>query len=349
MEKLKVYIQWVFISWIVLASPLYSQSCPPGLISYWKMDETSGQTLFDETGGHDALCNMAPVNVPDGKIGSAHFFVADSNSGVTSTVSNNTDFNFPAHSSFTILYWIKITAGDPEGREKAIISRGNFRNGHPSGAFWSSGIGINGQLNFLLQDSDLNHSEIETSSGYADGKWHQVACVRDENSHTNTIFVDGIESAQSGKNYSGSFSMTDSVLFCQLKNSVNDTATFGYFFQGTLDEVAIFKTALTSGDLSDQILLANLDIGLCDGLSAHIVSAPGVKAMVGSPYTYQLHAAGLQKGMTYSLLSGPEGMGIDSLSGLLSWTPLISKPRLLYQSLPQIRYHLQTPKLSGST
>jgi hypothetical protein len=345
MEKVNVYARLVFIACLGLASPLYSQSCPPGLISYWKMDETSGLTLFDRTGGHDALCNMAPVNVPDGKIGSAYFFVADSNSGVTSTVSNNADFNFPAHSSFTLLYWIKITAGDLEGREHAIISRGNFRNGHPSGAFWSSGIGSDGKLNFLLQDSDLNHSEIETSLDYADGKWHQVACVRDENSKTNTIFVDGIESAQSDKNYSGSFSMTDSVQFCQLKNSVNDSASFGFFFQGTLDEVAIFNTALTSGDLSDQILLANLDIGLCDGLSAHIVSVPGVKARVGSPYSYQLHAAGLQKGMTYSLLSGPEGMGIDSLGGLLSWTPRDSKT----QALVSVRASNQIPPADTQT
>ncbi len=217
---------------------------------------------------------------------------------------------------------LRLQQGDLEGRDHVIISRGNYHEGNPSGAFWSSGIGLNGNLNFILQDSALNRLDMQTPLGYADGMWHQAACVRDEISKTNTLYVDGMETVKSTQDYSGGFTSSEPVQFCQLKNTIDNSDSFGYFYQGSLDEVAIFKTALTAQDLSNQIMLANIDVGLCDGLNANLLSMPVYKAIVGSEYRYKVHAGGLQEGMTYSLLSGPEGMTIDSLTGLLSWTPL---------------------------
>jgi hypothetical protein len=285
------------------------------------MDEPSDLTLIDKAGGHDALCNTIPGIDPDGKISSAHFFPADSNSGVTATVLNSADYNFAAHTSFSITYWFKVASEDLNGHDQVIISRGNYHIGDPTGAFWSSGIGINGNLIFILQDSVLNRVDMQTPLGYADGMWHQAACVRDENNKTNTLYVDGIASLISAMDYSGDFSSDDPVQFCQLKNSSDNSDIFDHFYQGSLDEVAIFNTALTSIDLNNQIKLANSGVGICGGLNAVFISTPVVKAIVGSPYSYQLHASGSHDGMSYSLISGPEGMVIDPVSGLLSWTP----------------------------
>ncbi len=49
--------------------------------------------------------------------------------------------------------------------------------------------------------------------------------------------------------------------------------------------------------------------------------------------------------MTYSLLSGPEGMGIDSLSGLLSWTP----PDIKTQALVSVLASNQIPPADTQT
>jgi hypothetical protein len=345
MEKLKLYSLLLLMTFFAIASRTYSQTCPTGLISYWKMNETSGNILIDQAGSHDALCNKVPISEPNGRIGSAHFFLADSASGVTSTVLNSRDYNFPAHSSFTIVYWFKVTAGDLEGRDHVIISRGNYHEGNPSGTFWSSGIGLDGNLTFILQDSALNRLDIQSPLGYADGMWHQAACVRDENSKTNTLFVDGLETVKITQEYSGGFSSSEPVQFCQLKNSGDNSDSFGYFYRGSLDEVAIFNTALTADDLSNQIILAGIDVGICDGLNANLLSIPVDKAIVGSEYSYKVHAGGLQNGMTYSLLSGPEGMAIDSLTGLLTWTPLDIKT----QASVSIRAHNNIPPADTQT
>lgn len=321
MIKLKSFAQLMLLLSFLLITKAYSQSCPSGLISYWNMNETSGLILIDQAGGHNGLCNIVPGIDLNGRIGSSHFFPADSSSGVASTVLNSADYNFPAHSSFTITYWFKVAAADLEGHDHVIISRGNYHEGNPSGAFWSSGIGLDGNLNFILQDSTLNRVDMQTPLGYADGIWHQAACVRDENSKTNTLYIDGTETVKIIQDYSGSFSSPEPVQFCQLKNSGDNSDFFGYFYQGSLDEVAIFNTALSSSELNNQIMMANSDVGLCDGFNAIVISKPVIRATVGSMYSYQVHAGGLQNGMSYALISGPEGMVIDSLTGMLSWTP----------------------------
>jgi len=285
------------------------------------MNETSGLTLIDHAGGHNAVCNEAPSVDLNGSIGSAHFFFADTNSGVTATIPNSSVYNFPEHSSFTIIYWVKFTSDDLAGRSHVIISRGDYRGGGAPGTFWSGGVDGEGYLNFILKDSLNDRVDLQTPLAYADGEWHQVAFVRDEAAKTNTLYVDGIESVKTSHVYSGGFTSSEDVLFCQLKNSIGGSVTYGFFYQGSLDEVAILNVALTAENLSNQVLLANSDVGICDALNANLLSLPVTQAIVGSLYTYKVYAGGLQNGMSYSLISAPEGMVIDSLTGLISWTP----------------------------
>src|SRR5665647_986390 len=88
METLKLYIRnTLLISFLLLTSRTFAQ-CPTGLISYWKMNEAGGLTLIDNAGGYNAICNKVPAVDPNGIIGSAHFFLADTLSGVTAAVPN---------------------------------------------------------------------------------------------------------------------------------------------------------------------------------------------------------------------------------------------------------------------
>ncbi len=322
METLKRFAKYLLLfTAFLVTSKTYAQ-CPAGLISYWNMNEPSGLTLIDQAGGHNAICNEAPDLDPIGRIGSAHFFTSDSNSGVTATIPNSSAFNFPVHSSFTIIYWVKYSPGDLAGRTQVVVSRGDYRGGSAPGTFWAGGIEGEGNLFFILKDSLSDRVDLQTPLAYDDGNWHQVAFVRDEATKTNTLFVDGTESIKTSHEYSGSFTSSEEVMFCQLKNTVGGSPSYGYFYQGSLDEVAILTEALTAQNLSNQILLANSDVGICDGLNANLLSIPVTQAIVGSLYTYKVHAGGLENGMSYSLLSAPEGMIIDPLTGLISWTPM---------------------------
>ncbi len=69
-----------------------------------------------------------------------------------------------------------------------------------------------------------------------------------------------------------------------------------------------------------------------------ITSLPVVDANVNTGYTYQVLATDPDgtrptdpngETLTYSVVSGPPGLSIDSTSGLVSWTPTIEQPRKL--------------------
>jgi len=53
-----------------------------------------------------------------------------------------------------------------------------------------------------------------------------------------------------------------------------------------------------------------------------ITSAPVTLAAVGQLYTYDVNASGVPS-PGYQLLSAPEGMVIDGISGLIEWTPTV--------------------------
>lgn len=59
-----------------------------------------------------------------------------------------------------------------------------------------------------------------------------------------------------------------------------------------------------------------------------IISKPIKKAFVDSLYTYQVRAEDIDGDtLIYKLLQAPQGMRIDSISGLITWTPTVNSPK----------------------
>jgi hypothetical protein len=301
-----------FLAFMPLGN-LSAQTCPTGLVSYWKMDELSGLTLTDFAGSHNATCNVELAEDENGKIGVAQYFDYTKRA----SVSNSPDYAFTNTSSFTIVYWMKFTEVEYGGQDHVIISKGDYGGGAPQEAFISTGVNGSGKVNFLLGDSNRDFQQLESSSGYNDGNWHQVVCVRDYAAHMVSLYVDGIVVDSKDHAYTGNFINSASFAFCYLMSS----NIMGYYYKGALDEVAVFNKALTPADISNYISRANIGVGFCDGLNPNISSVPNTVASVGAQYNYTVRAGGAQANMTYSLITNPAGMTINSGSGLISWTP----------------------------
>jgi hypothetical protein len=290
-----------------------AQTCPTGLVSYWKMDELSGLTLTDFAGGHNATCNVELAEDEHGKVGVAQYF----DYSKRASVPHNADYAFTNTSSFTIVYWMKFTEVEYGGQDHVIISKGDYSGGGPQEAFISTGVNGSGKVNFLLGDSNKDFQQLESSSGYNDGNWHQVVCVRDYAAHMIYLYVDGSVVDSKDHSYTGNFTNTANIAFCYLMSS----NIMGYYYKGALDEVAVFNKALTPADISNYISRSNIGVGYCDGLNPHISSIPVTMASVGSVYNYTVRAGGSQGTMQYSLVTKPAGMTINSGTGLISWTP----------------------------
>jgi hypothetical protein len=146
----------------LLISNGYSQNCPSGMISYWKLNDAS-EVLFDDfVGNHNATSENPVANEPSGKVDAAKYF-----DGTTMViVDDHADFDFAANSSFSIELWMKYSGiiGD---RSNNLIGK---NDPYASGGYWAIGIdNPSGRLYFDLRDAAGNLYSIEANDELSTG------------------------------------------------------------------------------------------------------------------------------------------------------------------------------------
>jgi hypothetical protein len=318
----------LFITASILIGNAYSQGCSENLVSYWKMDETTGTILTETVIGNDATRHNSSADPVAGKIdGAQHWYYASgtpAGAGEYATAPDNDIYSFPANSGFTISYWLKFNMtqyGIGTGQDHLIISKGDWGYGSPSTAFWASGVNGSGFISFMLRDDATGKTDLEGrvygQDNFDDNEWHHVACVRNGATDECMIYVDGRITDRQVVNYTSSFDNSAPIYIGSLTNG-----TPQYFYWGEMDELAIFNKALSKAEIDEIRANADLGTGLCTlQANPEFTSTPVTKATVGSAYSYTAHAKGTQTDMTYSLLSKPTGMTIDQGTGAISWTP----------------------------
>jgi hypothetical protein len=258
---------------------IFSQSCPSGLISLWKMDESSGSTFYDSKGTHDASRSSDLISA-DGMINGSQYF--DFNNRDLAKIPNDAAFNFPANSSFSLVYWLKFSDtqyGLNGGQDHIVISKGDWNTGGPSAAMWASGINGSGKVNFLLSDDTGYKIDLEGDGHYDDGQWHQVACVRDESNNQSILYVDGIVIDQTTYDYAGSFTNSDKICIAHLMNLGEPQ----YYYMGFVDEFAVYNRALSASEINSQIASALSGVGICDESVTSVVNDPSTAPFILFP------------------------------------------------------------------
>jgi hypothetical protein len=258
---------------------IFSQSCPSGLISLWKMDESAGSTFYDSKGNHDASRSSELISA-DGKINGSQYF--DFSNRDLAKISSDAVFNFPANSSFSIVYWLKFTDtqyGLKGGQDHIVISKGDWNTGGPSTAMWASGVNGSGKVNFLLSDDSGYKIDLEGEGHYDDGQWHQVACVRDESNNESILYVDGIIVDQVTYNYEGSFTNSDKICIAHLMNLGEPE----YYYMGFVDEIAVYSRALSASEINNQIASASSGTGICNETVTALLKDPSPASFILFP------------------------------------------------------------------
>src|SRR5665647_3059014 len=88
-----------------LVSYGYSQTCPTGMVSYWKLEETSGTVLDDAYANNNAATDVPLGSDAAGRVGNA-VILSGSN---TVDIASASGFNFPVNTGFTVEFWVKFT------------------------------------------------------------------------------------------------------------------------------------------------------------------------------------------------------------------------------------------------
>jgi hypothetical protein len=242
-------------------------TCPAGLISYWRLDETSGTTATDSKNGNHGTVYSGASWVP-GKINNGLRFVGSGSNnyvdlGQFNIVSNYIDLgNFDvASSGLTIAAWIKadsFTVND--GR---IISKATSQA--TADHYWmlsTRGVGSGGsspyRMRFRVKTSGTTTTLVDgnptgggggtdaipgTFVNLATDTWYFVVATYDGTNMR--IYVDGTEVARRSK--SGTIDANPAVSVWMGDNPGPNRKQF----DGIIDEVSIFNRALTSTEINN--------------------------------------------------------------------------------------------------
>lgn len=205
-----------------------------GPTAYWRLGESSGTTAADETGNWDGTYVNSPT------LGEPGAIAGDSDTSVLFDSANNerVDCGQPHanHSEVTLECWVKTTATGT--REDAMTADSDdARN-------WQFYVRAQdfGQAHFTKIGSGITH--LDGTIAVNDGDWHHIVGTYDGS--TMRLYVDGVEDVSTAA--SGAIAgSSPAPLRISSDGRGNDQ-----YFDGHIDEAALYDYALTSTRVADH-------------------------------------------------------------------------------------------------
>lgn len=240
-----------------------------GAASYWPLDETSGSTILDNAGFLDA---SAGAGVTRNQAGAITGDPATSFNGATTASAATSTLQNPPN-TYTAQAWIKTTT--TSGGK--ILGFGASKTGNSASYDRQIYMDNAGRIFFGVYPSAVR--TVNSGTGFNDGKWHQI---------TATLGPDGM------KLY------IDAKLVAQRSDTTYGQAYQGYwriggdnlggwtnqpssnYFNGTIDEVAIYPTVLNRATVDAQWVAS----GRASTLPAKPADAYGAAVFQDSPQLY---------------------------------------------------------------
>ena len=228
---------------------LEAQDLKDGLVSYWPLDEVRGTKTPDLIGGYDMdLTNLSAEDLVDGQTGMAFEFSNARETLLSRVHQAGEDLPANQHESWTLSIWAKL---DGVGQnDLRIFSEGNTENSNPlfnlgthnQGAEGPSG---GGQLDlFMRQDGWPTVGHIYTMGEPFDGEWHHIVFVQENG--LRSIYIDGeLDDLEIGEKPEGDWLVNNTSIGGILRSSAS------HWVSGVLDEVAIWKRALSEEEIAE--------------------------------------------------------------------------------------------------
>lgn len=234
-------------------SPYPSKVLADGARLFWRYDEGSGTFAADSSPGDDNGFYTGGVtrSVDPGAIGedTSKALGTDGSTGYLYTEKRH-----DTPSAFTVETWFK-TSSTSGGK---LVGFGNNQT-RLSGSYDKHVYMTNdGRLVFGVWNGRAD--TLTTSGSYNDGQWHQVAAT--QGSGGMTLYVDGERVGRNGvtssQNYSGFWRAGGDNL-----NGWPNRPTSN-FFNGTLDETAVYPSVLSGSQIADHYRLSGRTPNLPD-------------------------------------------------------------------------------------
>ena len=175
---------------------------------------------------------------------------------------NNSSLNWGSGNG-TVSCWFKTSYNAPGVQD--LVINGSYASG---GKGYILYLDPSQRVGFYL-DNNSNPSGVLSTSSVNDGDWHHVVGVRD--SGTMKLYLDGSEVA-TGTDNTGNIDISDPLI---IGAGQAFGGSVGNFFNGQIDEVAIFNKALTADQIKFDLYSATTT-----GKTADIANNPNLPTPV---------------------------------------------------------------------
>jgi hypothetical protein len=213
------------------------------LVAYWPFETIIGNTTPDLVGGyHMTLHNMDAAQQVEGVFGNALSFDGI-DQYLSRTHTNNTSaLPIYQHHSYTVSLWVK---GWGEGQvDRRVFSEGSTTDAGPLLNIGTDNTGATGAVDIFIRNNSGGGTPVPHLKSVVPGfddAWRHIVWV-DQNG-TAALYIDGVR---------------DETVFNYARGALNlNTTSIGgilraapsHFFAGLIDEVALWKRALTEEEI----------------------------------------------------------------------------------------------------
>jgi hypothetical protein len=220
--------------------------CTPdtdGMVAYWPFDDGLAQLedVIQNPAFNNGTCTDpdCPTSNLSGKVAAAVTFDGADEVRVADT----SGLDFTVAGDMTIEAWVK-TSQDCTARAVFV---GRYE-GSNSAAWWLGCVEDN-VAGFHMRDSLNQTFTVKGTKIINDGQWHHIVGTRDGTANINKIYVDGAMENSSTPAFTGELTFTAK----NVTIGFFDPSPY-YWFNGSLDETALYDQALTAEDVARHYL-----------------------------------------------------------------------------------------------
>ena len=256
-------------------------------IAYWRLDETNGTTAYDVINSHDGTYFDVKQGVPG-------FFALDADKAVSfgyqinSYVGAISGLDFSDGTSFSVEAW--VNGNTTQTGDVGIISKGTGGGGEQ----FDLDTGNGGDYRFGIRTADGTWYATPDPGVGPTGTWQHLVATVDNSSGTLTLYVNGVPLATASFPQGNLLTSGEPVTIGSRRSG---TGAYDLNFHGTVDEPAIYHTALTAAQVT-----AHYNVWLRPGQPPLIGQPPvATSNYVGLAASFAVGAQG-DGGLTYQWL-----------------------------------------------
>jgi predicted outer membrane repeat protein len=208
-------------------------------ISLWTLDEGGGTTASDSVGSNDGTM----INGPTWGSGVDGGCVEFEGSNDYIEIPDDASLDFALGNNFSIVLWFRVDRPTYTIAQDILNKRENTTSQTGWHVYYESRQANNNYRRILLEmDKGTSSVIIRSNTFVDDGQWHYCAITRQ--GITYSLYVDGdYQAAYNMSGYDAAWGNSAPLRF-----GANESLTG--FFDGAVDEVAIYGTALSAGEIN---------------------------------------------------------------------------------------------------